>query len=199
MNRSLAIVLPLLALAIPGATIAAGIFFITTGVPFLIGGQPLRPPEEPLLFDHSIHTQLAGIECAFCHRSAAKGFSAGYPDVEQCMFGHNVVATVPEIEKVRTAWTNQQPIVWERIHRMPDHVHFVHEAHVKAFANPDMRSKLAAELGADPSRVGFECSVCHGDVTQMSQVVQVRQLNMGDCVDCHRQNNAPTECTACHY
>ncbi|HEY3079822.1 MAG TPA: cytochrome c3 family protein [Chloroflexota bacterium] len=179
MNRSLAILLPLLALAIPGATIAGGILFITTGAPFLIGVQARPSPEEPILFDHSIHTQLVGIECVFCHRSAAKGFSAGYPDVEQCMFCHSVVgAGQPEIEKVRTAWTNQQPIIWERIHRMPDHVHFVHEAHIKA---------------------GFDCATCHGDVKQMSQVNQVRRLNMGDCVECHRQNNAPTECTACHY
>ncbi|HEV8638617.1 MAG TPA: cytochrome c3 family protein [Chloroflexota bacterium] len=179
MNRSLAFVAPLLALVIPGTAIAAGIFYITTIAPFLIGGQPLKPPAEPLLFDHSIHTRVAGIECVFCHRSAAKGFSAGYPDVEQCMFCHSVVgAGQPEIEKVRTAWINQQPITWERIHRLPDHVHFVHEAHIKA---------------------GFDCATCHGDVRQMSQVVQARRLNMGDCVDCHRQYNAPTECVACHY
>jgi hypothetical protein len=95
------------------------------------------------------------------------------------MFCHHVVgAGIPEVEKVRTAWTNQQPITWERIHRMPDHVHFSHEAHVQR---------------------GVDCATCHGDVKTVQQVVQVRRLNMGDCVDCHRQNNAPTECVACHY
>jgi hypothetical protein len=30
-------------------------------------------------------------------------------------------------------------------------------------------------------------------------VEQVRDLKMGDCVDCHRENNAPTDCLTCHY
>jgi hypothetical protein len=178
-QRMLALILPLALLLVPAGAIATGIFFVTTAFPLGLNNQLLKTPEEPILFDHSIHTNVAQIDCQFCHRSAAKGFSAGYPDVEQCMFCHSVVgAGIPEVEKVRAAWTSQSPITWERIHRMPDHVHFTHEAHIKA---------------------GVDCSTCHGDVKSMSQVVQVRRLNMGDCVDCHRERGAPTECVACHY
>jgi len=42
------------------------------------------------------------------------------------------------------------------------------------------------------------CIQCHGNVPNMAQVQQVRPLKMGDCVSCHRQNNAPTDCTTCH-
>ena len=78
---------------------------------------------------------------------------------------------------VRRSWQQQQPVNWERVHRMPDHVRFLHEAHINA---------------------GFDCATCHGDVGNMGQVVQVRPLTMGDCVSCHRANNAPTECATCH-
>ena len=84
----------------------------------------------------------------------------------------------PEIEKVRMAWNRQQTIDWQLVHRLPDHTRFVHDAHVNA---------------------GIACSVCHGDVANMQQVVQVRSLKMADCVACHQQNNAPTECDTCHF
>ena len=44
-----------------------------------------------------------------------------------------------------------------------------------------------------------KCSVCHGDVGSVAgQVTQVRVLEMGDCVGCHKQNSAPTQCATCH-
>jgi hypothetical protein len=64
------------------------------------------------------------------------------------------------------------------VHRTPDHVRFTHEAHIQA---------------------GVQCATCHGQVEQMAEVRQVRALNMGDCIACHRQNNARTDCSVCHY
>jgi hypothetical protein len=61
---------------------------------------------------------------------------------------------------------------------MPDHVRFTHEPHIQA---------------------GVACATCHGDVGTMREVTQTRSLRMGDCVACHRENNAPTDCFKCHY
>ncbi|HZU06721.1 MAG TPA: cytochrome c3 family protein [Chloroflexota bacterium] len=169
----------ILLVGVPAIGLAGLIFFITVAVPWLLGRQTPPVPPEPIYFDHSIHVRLAGIDCAFCHRTATEGRTAGYPDLQQCMFCHIAVApTHPEVQKVRQAWAQQEPIDWIRIHRLPDHVHFVHEAHLRA---------------------GFTCATCHGDVGSMGQVVQVRPLKMGDCVACHRQNGAPTDCSICHY
>jgi hypothetical protein len=163
---------------IPALGLSGAIFFITVAAPGLLTNQPYPTPAEPLYFDHRIHVEVAGVDCAFCHRTANQGQTAGYPDLQQCMFCHQVVGQgQPEIEKVRQAWVEQRPIDWARIHRMPDHVGFVHEAHIQA---------------------GIACAVCHGEVGQMGQVVQVRSLKMGDCVACHQQNFAPTECATCH-
>jgi cytochrome c553 len=141
--------------------------------------QLTAPPEQPIAFPHTAHVQVAQLDCQFCHRTAAVSPQAGVPAVQQCLFCHQVVRTErPEIQKLIGQWEQQQAIEWERVHRMPDHVRFVHSAHIQA---------------------GVECSTCHGNVGQMQVVQQVRPLNMGDCVNCHRQNNAPTDCSFCHY
>ena len=44
------------------------------------------------------------------------------------------------------------------------------------------------------------CSICHGDVGGMEEVQPKdgQSLKMGTCLDCHRVNNVPTDCTICH-
>jgi hypothetical protein len=101
---------------------------------------------------------------------------------------HQVVGEgLAEVEKLRGFAERGEPINWVRVHRVPDHVRFVHEAHIRFFTEKD--GVVASET----------CSICHGDVGAMVKVKQVRSLKMGDCVDCHRDNDAPTDCTTCHY
>jgi hypothetical protein len=174
----------------PMITFAAIISFITLAIPPFLNMIPHPAPKEPIHFDHSVHVQTAGLDCTFCHRTTTIGATAGYPEVQQCMFCHQAISqfTVQaqgvshgdaqtSLDKIRAAWQAQQPVNWERVHRMPDHVRFLHEAHINA---------------------GFDCGTCHGDVGRMGQVVQVRPLNMGDCIGCHKANSAPTECATCH-
>jgi Cytochrome c7 and related cytochrome c/Class III cytochrome C family len=169
--------LPLVVL--PASLLAGGAFMLAVAAPRLLAAQPPAPPTQPIAFDHRIHTQAAGLDCAFCHRTAASGVTAGLPDVQLCMDCHQTVGQgQPEIEKVRLAWNRQQSIDWQLVTRLPDHTRFVHDAHIQA---------------------GVACTTCHGNISQMQQVVQVRSLKMADCVACHQQNNAPTECSTCHY
>jgi hypothetical protein len=164
---------------LPALALAGGVLVITVGGPVLLASQPNPAPRQPIAFDHQTHVQTAGIDCAFCHRSAATGVAAGMPDLQQCMGCHSVVGQgVPEIEQVRQAWAAQHAIEWVRVHRLPDHTRFPHAAHVQA---------------------GVACSTCHGDVGSMQQVAQVRSLKMNDCIACHQQSGAPTECVTCHF
>ncbi|MBI2939889.1 MAG: cytochrome c3 family protein [Chloroflexi bacterium] len=141
--------------------------------------QISTPPPQPIAFNHVIHVKVAQLDCLFCHRTAEISDTASVPAVQQCMFCHQVVRTErPEIQKLANSYQNNEPINWERVYRVPDHVRFAHEPHLRA---------------------QLDCATCHGQVQEMPVVRQVRPLNMPDCVDCHRQNNAPTECTTCHY
>jgi cytochrome c7-like protein/class III cytochrome C family protein len=164
---------------LPASLLAGTVFVLAVAAPRILAAQPPAPPTQPIAFDHRIHTQAAGLDCSFCHRTAASGVTAGMPDVQLCMACHQSVGQgQPEIEKVRMAWNRQQSIDWQLVTRLPDHTRFTHDAHIQA---------------------GISCTTCHGDISQMQQVVQVRSLKMADCVACHQQNNAPTECSTCHY
>ena len=171
----------LVLLGAPTLGLVGCVFFVAVVAPWLIANQPRPTPKQPIAFDHQVHVEQAGIDCAFCHRVADRGVSAGLPDVESCMSCHGVVAggpNGPEIEKLRQAWIDQRTIEWAVVHHVPDHSRFPHDAHVQA---------------------GVACATCHGDVGRMERVVQVRPLNMADCVACHQETAAPVQCAACHY
>jgi hypothetical protein len=160
------------------------------GTPVIFGSD--EGPEQPVAFPHTTHVQDLGLDCTFCHRQVETSAQATIPAVAICMTCHQAVPgstemAQAEIKKVKDAHKNNDAINWVRVHRVPDHVHFVHEAHIKFFSERD---------GVPASQV---CSTCHGDVGSMEKVKQVRTLKMSDCVDCHRDNGAPTDCTTCHY
>lgn len=176
-------------LAVPTATLVGIVFFITVGAPWLLTRQHFpTPPDQPIYFSHEVHVQQAGLDCAFCHRTADRVATAGYPDVQQCMFCHVVVEDIQQataraayegqIAKLRTAWTDKESVEWTRVHRLPDHSRFPHDAHVQA---------------------GVACATCHGAVDRMDLAYQVRSLKMADCVACHQQTGAPNECVDCHH
>ncbi len=95
------------------------------------------------------------------------------------MFCHRVAGTQSqEIRKVVAAANESRPVDWIHVYRVPDHVRFTHAPHVQA---------------------GVACSECHGDVANTTLLTQARTLKMGDCLGCHRQRGAPTDCWTCHY
>jgi hypothetical protein len=172
--------------------------------------------DQPIEFPHDVHAADMGIDCLFCHRTANTDETASVPSVQQCMVCHQTVQQgrtetgTAEIAKLREAAAANQPINWVRVHRLPDHVQFTHEAHIRFFSE---QNNIA------PSQV---CSTCHGDVKSMGIAVQVRNLKMRDCVDCHRDGflnylteesrhavlediregriaPPPTDCFQCHY
>jgi hypothetical protein len=190
----LKIAIPVIGLLLGGIVIIAGLFLLKSWwslPPAILGFS--QGPEQPIAFPHTVHVQQAGIDCQFCHRTVSTDETAGIPAVQQCLFCHDFQridgsmsdrpAAQVEIAKLRTAFygddtSDPQPINWVRVHRLPDSVQFLHSPHIQA---------------------GFTCSTCHSDVASMEKVKQVRNLKMRDCVDCHRQNNAPTDCATCHY
>ena len=201
--------------------VAGGIFTVIIGFvlvvlfiswfsnpPFGLGNASAQPIEFP----HTVHVVENNIQCEFCHRNVTKGDAATVPAVEQCLFCHQEVTgreaqAQTEIAKVQQFFDDEEPIDWERVHRLPDHVRFVHEAHIRFFTS-EMDTEGASEQRYDingnevnrPYSIVETCSICHGDVGSMAEVQPKdgQSLKMGTCLDCHRVNNVPTDCTICH-
>ncbi len=146
-------------------------------------------PEQPIPFSHKLHAGEMGIDCKYCHTSVEKSRFASVPSLNICMNCHTVSRKDrPTIIQLTTAYQNNQPIKWKRIHRLADFAYFNHSVHVNR---------------------GISCEECHGDVKNMDVVKQVSSFTMASCLDCHRNakvklnyissiNNGPENCFACH-
>ncbi len=123
-------------------------------------------PRQPVPYSHKLHAGNLGLDCFYCHSTVYKAAYAAIPATETCMNCHvKVRSQSPQLTLVRESYATGQPIPWVKVHRLPDYVYFNHQAHVTA---------------------GVSCVSCHGRVDQMIEVKQVQPLNMGWCLDCHR-------------
>jgi mono/diheme cytochrome c family protein len=159
-------------------------------------------PSQPIVFPHDRHAGVNGIDCKYCHNSVTKSKSAGIPTVNVCMNCHKQISGegkpfAGEIKKIYAAagWDpsvpgrytgKTKPIVWNKVHALPDHVYFNHSQHVV--------------VG------GIDCKQCHGDMTKLNEAVKVQPvaelnkiegnikltkptLTMGWCIECHGAKN----------
>lgn len=147
-----------------------------------LGSQIGYAPDQPIKFSHKLHAGQYGIDCQYCHTGVEKSKNANIPSPNICMNCHVAVQKGPkygtqEISKIYAAIGfdptsgeysgESKPIEWVRIHNLPDHVYFNHQQHV-----------VAGNL---------DCENCHGNVKEMEVVQQVSLLEMGWCIDCHRE------------
>jgi Cytochrome c7 and related cytochrome c/Class III cytochrome C family len=182
-DRFWRIVLPTGAIAVLSTLLAVG--YATEPDRFARGYSP----RQPIAFSHRLHAGDNHVPCLYCHTGAERSRHAGVPAVETCMNCHAVTRTdKPEVQRVIAAFKANQPIAWQRIYALPDHVYFDHRPHVGA---------------------GIACQSCHGEVQTMEQVSREMLMRMGVCLSCHRDpheavpagskiSSGPTNCFACH-
>jgi mono/diheme cytochrome c family protein len=124
-------------------------------------------PNQPIEFSHKIHAGDNQIDCQYCHSSAAKSKTAGIPSANVCMNCHKFIQEGPitgttEIQKIydaldydpatQTYGPDQKPIVWTKVHNLPDLAYFNHSQHVT---------------------VGkVDCQTCHGGIQEMGVAMQ---------------------------
>jgi hypothetical protein len=149
-------------------------------------------PTQPIAFSHYLHAGQNEIPCQYCHTAPAMGRHSSIPSTNICMNCHSVVATDrPEIQKLVKSYESGERIEWVKVHDLPDFAYFNHQPHVNYF--------LKNQEGNDkPGRIEGVCANCHGQVNEMEKVATVNEFNMGWCVNCHRQYEAPLNCTTCH-
>lgn len=155
-----------------------------------VGSREGYAPIQPINFSHRVHAGSNLIPCQYCHFAADKGRHAGIPPTELCLNCHKKIKPDSlEVKKIQAAIDNKKNIKWIRVHNLPDFVYFNHAQHVRV--------------------AKVNCQACHGPVETMDRITQVKSMNMGWCIDCHRGNEiAPPEdhknstggdCARCHY
>ncbi|MFG0293207.1 MAG: cytochrome c3 family protein [Phycisphaerales bacterium JB065] len=159
-----------------GVGVVAGVWYYFTPSYWEVGYMP----EQPVAFSHQIHAGKLGMDCRYCHTDVEKSSHANVPDTATCLNCHAGDDTAggyfnidlweahkvnQNLVKVRTAYVEDRPIEWRRIHKVPDYAHFNHSVHLNA---------------------GVSCYSCHGRIDEMEVVYQKESLSMGWCLTCHR-------------
>ena len=158
-------------------------------------------PVQPIPFSHKLHAGINHIPCEYCHAGVDRSRLAPIPALNVCMGCHNVVdSNAAPIRQLAADFAANKPIRWIRVYSLPQFVYFQHRWHIAA---------------------GIACQTCHGQVQDMNQIVQVKQWTMGQCLNCHRNDNylpkpgdngyhrdpatfhdraanAPQDCDVCH-
>jgi hypothetical protein len=147
-----------------------------------------RPPDQPIQFRHDIHVNL-GVQCLYCHPGALRGSSPGLPTQNKCWGCHQQIAKTRTSERLAVLVDyveNNKPIQWIPVAQVPDFVHFNHRPHVAA---------------------GLNCEDCHGDMSKIEIAENPQVMNMGWCLNCHKERAGDdeekliklTDCGTCHY
>jgi hypothetical protein len=152
-----------------------------------------RERPQPVPFSHLLHAGDLGLDCRYCHATVERSALAGIPAAGTCLGCHDGLPVGgAALGPLRAAFDAGEPFLWNRVHRVPDHVLFHHGVHVSA---------------------GIGCAACHGAVEEMPAIVKTATLSMGWCLDCHRDagSAAPpvtdgaggrlhplTDCSRCH-
>ncbi|MCQ2096429.1 MAG: hypothetical protein MJY87_00600 [Fibrobacter sp.] len=165
------------------------------------GGEPPREgvsdfPGAPSLaipFNHALHGDSLGLDCAACHTGSRSQAHAYFPTRKDCMDCHRLPLTENAgIEKLDSALEKAPEEPWSKASVLPAHVVFHHGVHAAA---------------------GVSCTDCHGGV-KTSGAVRNYEVNtyggekfdMKTCLSCHRgetfkdrgYKRAATYCAACH-
>jgi hypothetical protein len=152
----------LIGLALLGTAAVIGVTYYFTPKYTDVGYQPV----QPVFFPHSVHADQLGIDCRYCHHDVEKSWYSNIPGAGVCMNCHNqVLAADNRLATIRDSATNNTPVPWVQVHKLPDFAYFNHSVHVNR---------------------GVSCVECHGQVHKMDEVAQAKPLSMSFCLNCHR-------------
>jgi len=144
-------------------------------------------------FNHQLHGDSIGLDCAACHTGARIEARAYLPSKKECFDCHRLQLTEnPGIVKLDSALFDAPEHPWNTKGKLPEHVFFHHGVHAAA---------------------GVTCADCHGgsgdvlgNASYRNNVYGGEKLDMKSCLQCHRGDTfkdrnfkkAATYCAACH-
>jgi hypothetical protein len=136
---------------------------------------------QPIAFNHKLHIEGEDLDCDFCHEYVRVSAHAGLPGAEICAECHDTQqGDSEEAARVTTLIEQGEPLRFNKLFSLPDHVFYTHRRHVGI-----------GEL---------ECQDCHGGIaeTELPPERPLILVSMDYCMDCHRDQGETLDCNACH-
>jgi hypothetical protein len=133
--------------------------------------------------DAGLRARKDARRCVACHRGAWAGTAASLPRTDACTACHRDRESLePGAPTYTAARLDTGPAAYAggvRASVMPQNVYFSHRAHVR--------------FGE------MSCVRCHADPRGAAvPPVKVRAVSMYQCLKCHVENGASTDCLTCH-
>jgi len=154
---------------------------VTTVVSFLANRHFVEAAvTQPVEFNHRLHVEDEGLECADCHAGFENETESGFPTPAMCSLCHvDAQGEGAEEAKLVGLLEEGSPLEWHSLFQQPPHVFFSHRRHVTV--------------------AGLECVTCHGDIGASERPPRERRpLSMDTCIGCHRAEGASDDCSSCH-
>ena len=147
------------------------------------GPHEPAPIVQPIRFNHEKHVLgKPKLSCLFCHPGVERETHAGLPPLSRCLSCHmKPQSDSPNERVVRALAASPEWPRFTQVTRNDGHVSFPHSAHVGV--------------------AKMQCSRCHGDVSHWTEPPSqptAKLKSMTACLECHRTEDGPTRCTACH-
>jgi hypothetical protein len=141
-----------------------GVFWMLMRSPFQTNVGVVR--DQPVPFSHEHHVRGLGIDCRYCHNAVEDSEHSNVPPTYTCMSCHSQIwSDSPMLAPVRDSLKSGKPLVWSRLHDLPDFVYFNHGIHVNK---------------------GVGCATCHGRIDLMPLTFKDQPMTMEWCLECHR-------------
>ncbi len=139
--------------------------------------------DQPIVFNHVVHLEDAGLECLDCHLNAHTSTFAGIPSKTVCLDCHDSEDEAGEHvqkDKMFAYEDLDEDIPWKRVALTAPDIYFSHRRHV-----------AVAKL---------ECAECHPGQEALTAPPRTARLvmTMTECVACHAEHGMPEECLHCH-
>ena len=163
----------IVAFVVVGGYLATCIFAAILPSSINVGHRPI----QPVPYSHKLHAGKLKLDCRYCHNTVEQTAGAAIPAIATCGNCHggnrvkenatlNIIFPDSDaLKPIRTSLETKVPVLWIKVHDLPDFVYFNHSAHINR---------------------GVSCVSCHGRVDKMEVVTQVESLSMKWCLDCHR-------------
>ena len=104
-----------------------------------------RVVPQPIAFSHKHHAGQMHISCLYCHNQSEKSRFAQIPAAAVCAGCHKEIwSQSPTLQPVLESDRTGQPILWNKVTKIPAYVYFDHQIHIQQLVGAQSAAQASA-------------------------------------------------------